>query len=53
MTKTNLKCVEVVRKIRDGLYLETKSMTDNELIEFYSKKSKQAENKRIKTTKAA
>jgi len=53
MTKINLKCVEIVRKIRDGLYLETKSMTDDELVEFYSKKNKKAENKVNKRAKAA
>ena len=53
MKMTNLKCVEMVREIRDGLYLETKSMTENELIEFYSQKNKKTENKKNKTTKAA
>ena len=46
MKMTNLKCVEMVREIRDGLYLETKSMTENELIEFYSQKNKKTENKK-------
>lgn len=48
MKKTNIKCVEMVREIWDGLYLKTNSMTEKELIEFYAQKSK-----KNKTTKAA
>jgi hypothetical protein len=52
MKKTNVQCVDMVRKIRDNLYLETKSMSDNELLEFYSQKNKKPE-KKIKNQKAA
>jgi len=36
LKKININCVDLVRKIRDSLYLETKEMTKEELIEFYS-----------------
>ena len=45
MKKTKVKCVEMVREIRDGLYLETKSLTDDQLLEFYSAKNKKTEKK--------
>ena len=41
----------MVRKIRDNLYLETKGMTNEELIEFYSQASKTTELKSKKKDK--
>lgn len=52
MKKTNVQCVDMVRKIRDNLYLETKSMSDTELLEFYSQENKKPE-KKIKNKKVA
>lgn len=45
MRKTTIDCVEMVRKIRDGLYLDTKDMTPEELIAFYSRPAKSAVSK--------
>jgi hypothetical protein len=44
-----------VRKIRDDLYIETKNMTKEELVEFYSQPGKVSElkNKRKRKLKAA
>ncbi len=55
MKKTNIDCVGVVRKIRDDLYIETKNMTKEELIEFYSQPAKTADlkNKKKRNLKAA
>lgn len=55
MKKTNIDCVGLVRKIRDGLYIETKNMSKNELIEFYSQSSKTQDlkNKKKRKLKAA
>lgn len=36
MKKINIDCVKMVRKIRDKLYLKTKEMSMEELIEFYN-----------------
>lgn len=36
MKKTSLNCVELVRKIRDNIYLETKNMSKNELLKYFS-----------------
>jgi hypothetical protein len=41
----------MVRKIRDNLYLETRDMTKEELIEFYSQSSKNADSKNKKKSK--
>ncbi len=40
MKKIKIDCVEMTRKIRDTLYLETKDLTTEELIERYSHPSK-------------
>jgi len=49
LKKTNIDCVKMVRKIRDDLYLETKNMTKDELIEFYSKSEKAEDLKKKKS----
>ena len=52
MKKTTIDCVEMVRKIRDGLYLDTKDMTPEELIAFYNRPTKPAESKPGRKRKA-
>lgn len=44
--------LDMTRKIRDEMYLETRSMTDNELLEYYSQKILKPE-KKIRSKKAA
>lgn len=45
MKKISVDCVDMVRKIRDRLYLETKGMTKDELIAFYSQPPKVLDSK--------
>ena len=37
-----IKAVEMIRKIRDSQYQVTKNMTNEELIEYFRKKAKSA-----------
>lgn len=54
MKKRKIDCVLMVRKIRDGIYLKTKDMSQDELIEFYSKESKpEGSKKEVPKRKAA
>ncbi|MBF0405830.1 MAG: hypothetical protein HQM10_00635 [Candidatus Riflebacteria bacterium] len=51
MEKIQVDCVEMVRKIRDGLFIETKDMTKEELIEFDSQPAKNFEYSNNKKSK--
>ena len=55
MKKINIDSVAMIRKIRDNLYLETKDMNADELIEYYSKSMKHtdANDKKKSKLKAA
>ena len=46
--KKTIKSVEMVRKIRDNLYENTKGMNHKELIAFYHKESENARHGAIK-----
>ena len=45
MKKINIDCVKMVREIRDKLYLKTKDMSKEELIDFYNNKPTKATKK--------
>ena len=40
----NINCLEMLRKIRDQMYLENKDRTDQEKIEFLSEAAQSFEN---------
>lgn len=52
MKKISIKCVDMTRKIRDEMYLETRSMTDKELLDYFSEKTLKPD-KKIKSKKVA